>query len=191
MAACAGSIGLLPVLCTVLLAACETAPVGPGQTINAAQSSILFNHPRYPNAGGEFTQRSGGYNSQTETAFFTGSDGATFISYSRSAGDTYISIPEIDQIVGSIGSTPESNEIIEEGELPNTFPVVRWATYRAKGDGGQSIKCVAITRSGEAASMAAGGAYTSAMIVATECRGPTADLDEQDAAILSGSIRTR
>jgi hypothetical protein len=84
------------------LAACETAPVGPGRSIDAAQSSIQFTHPLYPDVQGEYTQRSGSYSSQTETAFFPGKTGAVFVSYNQSAGDTYFSTTDVHEIVESI-----------------------------------------------------------------------------------------
>jgi hypothetical protein len=173
------------------LAACETAPVGPGRSIDAAQSSIQFTHPLYPDVQGEYTQRSGSYSSQTETAFFPGKTGAVFVSYNQSAGDTYFSTTDIHEIVESIGTEPEKNEIKEEGELPDTFPVVQWASYSAIGEDGQAMSCVSITRNGASAGSAGGGAYTSALIIATECRGPYMDLGEREAAMLSGGVRIR
>jgi hypothetical protein len=184
------SMWLMPALCMPMLAACETAPAGPGRTIDAAQSSIQFNHPLYPSANGEYTQRSGGHNSQVETAMITGPQGAVFIAYHHSAGDTYFSTPDVEELARSIGTTPEDNEIKAEGELENTFPVVRWVSYRATSDG-QPMSCVSIAKNGDGAGSAGGGAYASELITATECRDPSVEMTEQDAAALSGSVRTR
>lgn len=177
---------MVPVAACVMLGACETSPAGPGRTIDASASSIAFTHPLYQGVEGEYTHRTGGYNSQSETASYLGPAGMVYIVYHHTAGDTYVSAPDVTDVANSIG---KDVEITGEGDVPGTFPVVHWASTSAKGDGDVPMSCVTIVRDGDSASRASG--FTSASIMATECRAPIKNLTEEDAAMLSASIRTK
>lgn len=187
MAAVSLLVRVVAGMSVVILAACETMPSGPGSAVDAANTSIKFTHPLYPSAAGEYTQRSGGHNSQLETATFFGKTGIVFVAYNHSSGDTYISSSNVKRIVENFGSTPEKNEIKASGTLPNTFPVVEWVSYSAMGDGGVPASCVSIQRNGNSAGSFS--SYTTAVINATECRGAYMTMTEREAAMLSGSVR--
>ena len=174
------------------LAACETAPVGPGRPVDAADTSIEFNHPLYPDVPGEYNQRvaSGRANARTDTAQFQGKTGYVFVQHGQASGDTYFSSSDVDDFVLDVGPEPEKNELKEDGSLPGTFPVVTWASFTMANKENAPMSCVAIRRNGDGADTARGD-LTSSLILAVECRGAYAQLGEREAAMLSGAIRTK
>ncbi|WP_027134380.1 hypothetical protein [Geminicoccus roseus] len=179
---------LVPFLGLALLTACET-PSGPGRPVDAGSSSIVFDHPLYQGAEGEYQQRSsvGGTNGRIDSATFEGVLGFVSIQSHRSAGDTYFSKRPMDDLVAQLGPEPEANRMNEEGVLPNSFPPVAWASFDMATGDGETLACVVIQRSGANATTARGG-LTSALVVATECRLPLQELGEAEASALSNAV---
>jgi hypothetical protein len=172
-----------------MLVACETMPSGPGRPVDASASSIQLSHPLYPDVKGEYLQRvaAGGTNARSDSASFQGAAGFVTIQSHRSAGDTYFSKRPMDDLVTQLGPDPARNGIVAQGVLPDSFPPVEWAAFDMAIEDQTTLACVVIERSGANAITARGG-LTSALIVATECRGPFQDLGEREASALSSAV---
>ena len=176
-------------LATVGLVACQPPPSGPGRSIEAAQSSIRLDHPLYQGVQGEYTQRTlpGPGSAQTESASFLGRTGFVLVNYGHAAGDTYFAGGNLGETAKSIGDQPETNEIVAEGTLPDSYPPVTWLSFTANGGEGLTMSCIALQRAGSGGTSA--GSFGSSFVTATECRDLSANLGEREAAVLSGAIR--